>query len=122
MSASIVSPTIRDEHDRTWPRNQVLELARIARAPDAAWSMRVMLRVWREVLAAEWRHWTPGLLASYALPGTLGDLYRFDGWTRVRTVRPSNPGRSSTWSRPSATDRIADGRKTLWTYHLGAAS
>lgn len=117
VSSSIVSPTLRDETGRTWPRSHVLELARIARHPDEPWTLRVMLRLWREALAPEWSHWTPGLLASYALPGRTGDLYRFDGWTRVRKVKRASPGAGSTWAKGSKADAVGDGRKTLWVYH-----
>ncbi len=116
VSASIVSPTVRDDSNVQWPRNRTLELARLARHPDEPWSLRVMLRLWREALAPQWSHWKPGLLISYALPGTRGDLYRFDGWTKVRQVKRSSPGASSTWSNPSPSDGIGDGRKTLWVY------
>lgn len=120
VSASIVSPTLRDADNATRMRREILELARIARHPDERWSLRVMLRIWREVLAAEWTHWTPSLFASYALPGSSGDLYRFDGWTRVRSVKPASPGVGSTWAKGSPTDTIADGRKTLWTYEAAS--
>lgn len=95
----------------------MLELARIARAPSSPWAMRVMLRLWREALAPLWSHWTPELLASYSLPGTTGDTYRFDGWVKARDVKPSKPGKGSTWAKPSASDEIADGRKGLWFWH-----
>jgi len=117
VSASIVSPTLRDERDQTWTRRQVVELARLARHPDEQWALRPMLRLWREALAPAWPHWTAELLVSYSLPGTPGDLYRFDGWTRARTVGRSHAGATSTWSSSAATDRIADGRKGLWIYH-----
>jgi hypothetical protein len=112
----LVSPTVRDEDGTEWPRNRVVELARIARHPDERWVLRPMLRLWREVLAFEWPHWDFGLAVSYALPGRSGDLYRFDGWTRVREVKRSSPGAGSTWAKPSASDAIGDGRKTLWIY------
>lgn len=117
VSASIVSPTIRDEIERTWPRNETLELARLCSAPGENWATRVMLRLWRECLASQWVHWEPGLLVSYATPGKAGNIYRADGWTRVRTVAPSKPGASSTWAKGSPTDGIGNGRKTLWVWH-----
>lgn len=120
ITASIVSPTLRDETDRTWGRVGVAELARIARAPGAPWSMRVMLRLWREVLVHRWSHWPVEMAVTYQLPGTSGHLYGFDGWTRVRSVKKASPGRGSTWAKPSATDSIADGEKTLWVYHYEA--
>lgn len=46
---------------------------------------------------------------------------RFDGWTKVRTVKKSSPGKGSTWAKPSATDSIGDGIKTLWIYRYEAA-
>lgn len=119
VSASIVSPTLRDVTDTTRLRREIVELARIARHPDERWSLRVMLRIWREVLAAEWEHWSASLLASYALPGYSGDLYRFDGWTRVREVKPASPGAGSTWAKASKADAVGDGRKTLWTWEAG---
>lgn len=119
VTASLVSPTITDENGTIWPRHQAVELARIARHPDEPWTLRVMLRLWREVLAHEWAHWSPKIAVSYALPGRTGDLYRFDGWTRVRQVKRSSPGAGSTWSKPSASDDVGDGRKTLWVYRWG---
>lgn len=120
ITASIVSPSIRDEQQIEWPRNEVVELARIGRSLSAPWAMRPMLRLWREVFATEWAHWTPQLAVSYALPGYSGNIYRFDGWTKVRVVKRSAPGKSSTWSKASATDQIGDGRKTLWAWHFDA--
>lgn len=121
VTASLVSPTIRDETEREWARTEVVELARIARAPGAPWSMRVMLRLWREALAFRWVHWEPQLAATYQLPGTSGHLYAFDGWVKVRKVKRSSPGKGSTWAKPSATDTIGDGEKTLWVYHYPQA-
>lgn len=122
VTTSTVSSTLRDEQGVTWPRKQMVELARIARSPEDRWAMRPMLRLWREVLAHEWTHWPFGLAASYALPGTSGNIYRFDGWTKVREVKRSSPGKGSTWAKPSATDVIGDGRKTLWIYRYERAA
>src|SRR4051794_3512571 len=68
MSASIVSSTAAG-----YECGQVVELARIARAPDAPWSMRVLLRLWRVLLAPTWPYWPVKAAVSYALPGTPGD-------------------------------------------------
>lgn len=115
-TTSTVSSTLTDEKGKRWGRKQMVELARIARSPEDRWAMRPMLRLWREVLVNEWVHWPVQLAASYALPGTSGDIYRFDGWTKVRTVKKSSPGKGSTWAKPSATDTIGNGIKTLWIY------
>lgn len=111
MTASIVSPTVE-----THSRSEVVELARIARSPDAAWALRPMLRLWREALVFDWRSWPFVAAYSYAVPGTEGDIYRFDGWEKIGRRRKARAGKSSTWSKASATDSIADGEKTLWRY------
>jgi hypothetical protein len=113
-TASIVSPTLTDEREHVWNRSQVVELARICAVKR--WATRPMLRLWREVLAFEWESWPVQAAFSYATPGKRGDIYRFDGWTRVRQVKKASPGKGSTWATGSATDAIGDGKKTLWTY------
>lgn len=115
VSASTVSATCGG-----MARTELVELARIARAPDAPWAMRPMLRLWREVLAPLWPCWRPKAAVSYALPGTPGDLYRFDGWERLGAVRPSAGG--GTWSNAPTVNRIADARKTLWRWTYEAAA
>jgi hypothetical protein len=122
VSASTVSATVRDG-DRTWRRAEVVELARIARHPEQPWVLRPLLRLWREVLAPAWPCWPLSAAVSYALPGTSGDLYRFDGWRRVGPVRPSGGGGSWTSSAPAA-NAVADGVKTLWIheYRTGGAA
>lgn len=98
------------------PRRRVVELARIARAPEHPHALRAMLRLWRCYLAPRWadRYWPVEASVAYALPGKDGALYRFDGWARYGRCRPW--GKHTSWSRPSATDQIADGVKTLWIY------
>lgn len=108
VSASTVSATCAGRQ-----RNQLVELARIARHPAHPWVLRVMLRLWREVAARAWC-WPPAAAVSYALPGRTGDLYRFDGWRRVGEVRPSGGG--GTWSASPAVNDIANGRKVLWVF------
>jgi hypothetical protein len=102
-------------------RRQVVELARIARAPEHSHALRALLRLWREYLAPRWaqRYWPVEAAVAYALPGKDGGLYRFDGWTRHGRCRPWAGGGS--WSNPSPTDRIADGIKTLWLYRYPTA-
>jgi hypothetical protein len=103
------------------PRRRVVELARIARAPAHPHALRALLRLWREYLAPRWadRYWPVEAAIAYALPGRDGGLYRFDGWTRHGPCRPWAGG--GTWSRPSPTNRIADGIKTLWIYRYNSA-
>ncbi len=116
-ATSIVSPTVE-----RYKRNEVVELARIARSDDAPWAMRPMLRLWRAGIAQS--QWTPPkggpsqakAAVSYAMPGKLGDIYRFDGWRFVKFCKKASPGKGSTWAKGSATDDIADGKKGLWIY------
>ena len=118
VSASTVSSTVTDGDGVQWQRSQLVELARICSRPGEGWATRPMLRLWRSVLAPMWKHWPVDMAVSYATPGKKGDIYRFDGWTFVRRVRQSNPGATSTWSKPSQTDLIGDGTKGLWVYRF----
>lgn len=111
VSASTVSSAVG-----THRRTEVVELARIARAPGARWAMRPALRLWRAVFAQRWETWDVVAAYSYSLPGYSGDIYRFDGWEMVKVCKPANPGKGSTWSKSSATDQLGDGKKKLWRY------
>jgi hypothetical protein len=115
VSASTVSATAAG-----YGRGELVELARIARHPDHRYVLRVALRLWRVYLAERWPYWSVAAAVSYAMPGTRGDIYRFDGWERVGVVKPS--GGSGTWTRarPRVND-IGDGKKTLWRYRYDAA-
>lgn len=112
VSASTVSATCGGDS-----RFDLVELARIGRSPDAPWVLRPMLRIWREAIARTWPHWPVLAAVSYALPGTPGDIYRFDGWERVGRVRPSVGG--GTWSNSPKVNAMADGEKTLWRWRYG---
>jgi hypothetical protein len=113
-SASTVSASICGDLGR----RDVVELARLARDPGEPHALRAALRLWREWLAPAWaqRYWPVEAAVAYALPGTAGrgDLYRFDGWTRVRDCRPWAGG--ATWSGPSRANAIGDGIKSLWLW------
>ena len=118
-SASTVSASVCDG----LRRRNVVELARLARDPSEPHALRPALRLWREWLAPAWadRYWPVDAAVAYALPGTAGrgDLYRFDGWTRVRDCRPWSGG--ATWSGPSRANAIGDGVKSLWLWRYPRA-
>jgi hypothetical protein len=100
-------------------RVNTIELTRICRspAPIAKGVLRAMLRLWRDFLAV--RYWTfrPNIekraLVTYSLPGKQGgDLYRFDGWRRLRDCRPWHG--NGTWQHGS---RVGT-PEALWVYWL----
>lgn len=110
VSASTVSRTVEE-----YRRQEVVELARLARDSAEPFALRALLRLWRVYLARRWPYWPVRAAVAYAMPGTPGDLYRFDGWERVGRRRKSPGG--GTWTiRDPAVSRIADGVKTLWLY------
>ena len=104
-------------------RLNTIELTRICRspAPAAKGVLRAMLRLWRDFLAVEF--WTYRLdvakraLVTYSLPGKHGgDLYRFDGWVRLRSCRPWHG--NGTWQHGS---RVGT-PQALWVYWLADGS
>jgi hypothetical protein len=95
VSASTVNGTCGG-----WPRQQVVELARQASHPDHRWATRVCLRLWRQVAPVCWagRYWKVDACVSYHNRNRhLGNIYRFDGWTKVADVPGSVGG--GTWTR-----------------------
>jgi len=75
-------------------RLNTIELTRLCRSPDpkAKGTLRAMLRLWRDFLAVPSWPFRPDVekraLVTYSLPGKRGDeLYRFDGWVRLRCCR-----------------------------------
>lgn len=114
MSASIVSSTVAGYH-----REQVVECARLCSAPGNAWATRIMLRIWREVCAQTWPHWKVFAAVSYSHNAHhRGELYRFDGWTKVKEDCGSSGGGS--WSRQRDASNVVYGKKTLWLYRWHA--
>jgi len=115
ISASAVSAVVGD-----YRRNEVVELARLCAHPSCPWANRVLLRLWREVCAPRWASWTPQAAVSYSQNAHhTGDLYRFDGWEKVRENCGSTGG--GTWSTRRAADAPVAGRKTLWAWRYGAS-
>jgi hypothetical protein len=99
-----------------YKRLQVVELGRIARAPEHPGIMRVMLRLWRDYLAQRWaeQYWPVQAAVSYALPGKEGNLYRFDGWEFYGHCKPWTY--DGGYSNPSVANTLADARKKLYRY------
>jgi hypothetical protein len=98
-------------------RNEVVELTRLA--ATERWMCRLMVRQWRELCAARWASWPAVVAASYSHNAMhSGDLYRFDGWTKVREDAGSAGGGS--WSRKRYATDAAHGSKTLWLWRYAA--
>jgi hypothetical protein len=111
-------------------RYNCVDLARIARSPDRRdeQCLRAVLRITREYLVPLWLGTYPRwdarsaelcghpqieALSSTSLPGTPGQMYRFDGFEQLRVSKgPKGGGRQ----RPSAANAIADGARGLWVY------
>ena len=110
VSASVVGTPVAG-----YRRNQVVELARLCSAPDAPWATRVMLRLWRMVCAPRWACWPVCAAVSYSHTSYhRGDVYRFDGWERVKDGCGGAGG--GTWSKRRDADHPANGAKTLWVW------
>ena len=95
--------------DERFNRQEVVELARLAAAER--WATRVMIRLWRELCGPRWSGWPVRALISYSHNAMhRGDLYRFDGWVKVRSDAGSSGGGS--WSRPRYATDAVHGSKT----------
>lgn len=94
-----------------WPRNQVVELARQCSHPLHRDLTRVMVRLWRIFAPRAWSHqyWPVKAVVSYSNRNRhSGDIYRFDGWKKIKDVPGGRagvntgdgrgPGRG--WTRP----------------------
>ena len=109
-SGSSVSTTV----DR-YRRNEVVELTRLCSDPEQRWATRVMLRLWRAQLAQRWECWPVKAGTSYSHNAMhAGDIYRFDGWERIRDDCGSSGGGS--WSTPRDASTPVHGSKTLWIW------
>jgi hypothetical protein len=112
VGASAVSDTVAG-----YTRLEVVELARLA--ARERWATRVMLRLWREVCAEQYRYGPEGQAPKAAIAYSQtsrheGDIYRFDGWTKVTDAAGSSGG--GAWSRKRYAGDAVYGRKRLWLW------
>lgn len=116
ISASLVSPYIADVNKRIlYRRKQVVELARLCAPPGVRWVNRVMLRFWRELLAPRWKYWPVRAAVSYSHNAQhKGELYRADGWEKIRDNCGSGGG--GTYSTKRDAESAVNGAKTLWLW------
>lgn len=108
VSASIVHGPVAG-----YDLKQVVELARLA--AGERWACRVMIRLWREACAKLWPHWPVQAAVSYSHNAMhSGNLYRFDGWEKIREDCGSSGG--GAWSRKRYAGDAHHGKKTLWLW------
>lgn len=101
-----------------YQRDEVVELTRLAACEP--WANRVMLRLWREVCAPAWKSWPVLAAVSYSHNAMhRGDLYRFDGWEKVKDNCGSSGGGS--WSRKRYATEAVMGKKSLWVWRYAPA-
>jgi hypothetical protein len=113
VSASIVHGPVAG-----YERQEVVELARLGWTER--WVGRIMLRYWREVCGPRWANWPVKAAVSYSNRRHTGDLYRFDGWRKVRDDAGSSGG--GAWSRKRYATEAAFGKKTLWCWRYEEAA
>jgi hypothetical protein len=110
------------DRDLGLARTNTIELTRLCRSPEprARGLLRAMLRLWRDLLATAYPPNNSAAaptdaLVSYSLPNKHGgDLYRFDGWLRLRDCKPWAGG----GTRPSAARDRGVRPQALWSYPL----
>lgn len=100
-------------------RTECIELARLCSHPDHRDLTRVALRLWRKVAARTWPHWKARALVSYAnATRHTGDIYRFDGWTKVADVRGGVAGgNEGSWTKGKRYDP-----KSVWRFDLAEST
>jgi hypothetical protein len=99
-----------------YDRQQVVELARLCCDPEHRDLTRVMLRIWRKAAATDWRrYWSAEAYVSYSNAARhRGDIYRFDGWTRVAECRAGVAG--GNWTRGKRYEAT-----TVWAFQLATS-
>jgi hypothetical protein len=113
--SSRVTGTIDGEPIRL-DRHEIVELARLGSDPESRWATRVMLRLWRETCALRWTDWPVTAAISYSHNAMHpGNLYRFDGWTRISDNCGSTGG--GIYSRRRYATDAVHGRKSLWLWN-----
>jgi hypothetical protein len=98
------------------PRSEVVELARLCSHPDHRDLTRVGLRLWRITAPGCWArdYWPVTHVVSYSNNARhTGDIYRFDGWTKVQEVKGGTTGPNATYNRKKSYEA-----KSVWVFSL----
>ncbi len=110
-SASTISDTVAG-----YQRQEVVELARLCRRPDAGWATLPTLRLWRVVSGPHWHYWPVKAAIAYSQNRRHnGGIYRMDGFRLVDSNCGQSKGGGS-WTRKREDGDPALGPKTLWIY------
>jgi hypothetical protein len=96
-----------------YERKEVVELARLCCHPQYRDLSRVILRLWRKAAFTDWeKYWPVTAYVSYANAiRHTGNLYRFDGWTKIADVRGGTAGGNRAGTKTYEP-------KSVWTYPL----
>ena len=100
-----------------YERTEVVELVRLCSHPDHRDLTRVALRLWRKLAPITWGrvYWPVDAVVSYSNSTRhSGDIYRFDGWTKVTDTRGGTAGGG--WNRGKKYDP-----KKVWAFPLTPA-
>ncbi len=111
VSASTVNDTCAG-----FARQETVELARLCASPEHRDLTRPALRLWRKVGPKAWarQYWPVRVAVSYQnAVRHKGDVYRMDGWVRVKWVRGGKSGPNATWTRSKEYDP-----KWIWVWPL----
>lgn len=116
VSGSIVNGPVAG-----YNRQEVVELTRLAAANP--WANRVMLRLWRELCAPAWKCWPVRAAVSYSHNAMhRGNLYRLDGWERIREDCGAHNAMLNRGTRRYTSDDPRAGTKTLWVWRYAEPS
>jgi hypothetical protein len=99
-----------------YPRNEIVELARLCSHPEHTELTRIGLRLWRVIAPGCWsrQYWPVRALVSYSNNKRhKGDIYRFDGWQKIKEVPGGQTGTNATYSRKKTYEA-----KTIWAFDL----
>lgn len=95
LLAVAVSASTVNKRCAEYERKEVVELARLCSHPEHADLTRVTLRLWRKIAPVLWEreYWPIRACVSYAdLTRHQGDIYRFDGWKKIKEVPGGKAG------------------------------
>lgn len=97
-------------------RGEIVELARLCAHPDHRDLTRVGLRLWRKIAPECWRrqYWDVRACVSYHNRNRhSGDIYRFDGWKKLKDVPGGKTGPNAGHNPGKVYDP-----KSIWVFEV----